>query len=134
MSSRIASREAKHEIASPSAQELALTKTLEELIMEREQLVHETARLGQEVRQLRQAASGDAESQAAQVLALKEIVVALTVRPLSPHGRACLSTTDARPASPAARKSTAGAAGWHSVGSAAAQTTAVGGLAVYIRK
>ena len=84
MSSRIISREAEHEIASPSAQELALTKTLETLIMEREQLVHEAARLGQEVRQLRQAASGDAESQAAQVLALKEIVVALTVRLLSP--------------------------------------------------
>ena len=81
-----------HDSGSPTAQELALTKTLETLIMEREQLVHESARLGQEVRQLRQAVGGDAESQATQILALKEIVAALTVGPQPPKRYSLFST------------------------------------------
>jgi hypothetical protein len=68
----------------PDPRLLAMEKTLETLLLEREALVHESARLGQEVRQLRQVAGGDAESQTAQVLMLKEIVAALTVR----HSRA----------------------------------------------
>jgi hypothetical protein len=83
-----------HDNGSPTAQELALAKTLEALIMEREQLVHESARLGQEVRQLRQAAGGDAESQATQVLALKEIVAALTVRAQPPNRSSLFRKTD----------------------------------------
>ena len=78
-------------MASHGDQLAAMTKTLDTLLQEREELVHETARLGQEVRQLRQAASGDAESQAAQVLMLKEIVAALTVR--AAHRQCCRRTT-----------------------------------------
>ena len=58
----------------------AMERTLEALLLERDALVHDSARLGQEVRQLRQAASGDVESQSAQIKMLQEVVAALTVR------------------------------------------------------
>ena len=107
-----------------------MTKTLETLLMEREQLVHETARLGQEVRQLRQVTTGDAESQTAQILALKEIVAALTVRHLRHEQCSPFTASDGWRASPAARESTASTTGRHTADGTAATKAAIDGQSV----
>ena len=56
----------------------AITRTLETLLDERDSLVHESARLQQELRQLRQVVHGDEDSLACQICALKEVITALT--------------------------------------------------------
>ena len=109
----------------PDPRLLAMEKTLETLLLEREALVHESARLGQEVRQLRQVAGGDAESQTAQVLMLKEIVAALTVRRRYMYARSpAAATPDGLACAFAARKPAARAAGRDPAGCAASHPAA----------